>query len=135
MVTDAKELPVPVVRDRRGNLAFVESRGVPFAFKRVYYLFDIPSGARRGGHAHYEQDEWLIALSGSFDVILWDGKAEKRFTLNRPDRALFIPKGLWRELENFSSGAVCLVLNTGFFDEADYIREKEAFLRVKHSTK
>ncbi len=130
-VEDAILIDIPVVHDRRGNLAFVESRGVPFRFRRVYYLFDVPSGARRGGHAHRRQDEWLIALSGSFDVILWDGRAEKRITLNRPDRALHIPRGLWRELENFSSGAVCLVLNTDFFDEGDYIRNKEDFLGGK----
>ena len=130
-IRDAVMIDIPVVHDRRGNLAFIESKGLPFRFRRVYYLFDIPSGARRGGHAHRAQDEWLIALSGSFDVILWDGKQERRITLNRPDKALSIPRGLWRELENFSSGAVCLVLNTDFFDESDYIRRKEDFLGEK----
>ena len=93
----------------------------------MYYLFDVPSTAYRGGHAHIDQLELLVALSGSFDVKLNDGKTETFVTLNKPDKGLLIKKGMWRELENFSSGAVCLVLASGVFDETDYIRDFEVF--------
>ncbi len=123
---------VPVIRDHRGNLAFLQHADLPFDFKRIYYLFDVPSGARRGGHAHKRQTELLIALSGSFDVILHDSVKRQRFQLNRPDRGLLIPPGIWRELENFSANSICLVLNTDNFDESDYIRDFDEFLRVKN---
>jgi len=122
---------LPVVEDARGNLTFIQEGIVPYAFKRIYYLFDVPSGAERGGHAHKEQHEILIALSGSFDVILDDGTDKKTYTLNRPNKGLHIPEGLWRELQNFSSGAVCLVIAQDVFDEEDYIREYEDFLKFK----
>jgi dTDP-4-dehydrorhamnose 3,5-epimerase-like enzyme len=95
--------------------------------KRVYYLYDVPSDAYRGGHAHIEQLEFLVALSGSFEVILDDGTSKKSITLNKPNKGLLIPTGMWRELENFSSGAVCLVIASGEFDESDYIREYDQF--------
>lgn len=126
---DIEIIPVPVIRDHRGNIGVVEKSTLPFAIKRVYYLFDVPSGAVRGGHSHIEQEEVLVALSGSFDVILKDGIHSKRVTLNRPDQGLFIPKQTWRELENFSSGSVCLVFSSGEFDEADYIRDFEDFIQ------
>jgi len=122
---------LPVVEDARGNLTFIQEGIVPYAFKRIYYLFDVPSGAERGGHAHKEQHEILIALSGSFDVILDDGTDKKTYTLNRPNKGLHIPDGLWRELQNFSSGAVCLVIAQDVFDEEDYIREYKDFLKFK----
>ncbi len=121
-------LDIPKVEDYRGNLAIIEKDVVPFAIKRVYYLFDVPSSAQRGGHAHKEQMELLIAVSGSFDVVLKDGKSTQTVTLNKPDKGLLIKTNVWRELENFSSGSVCLVLNSGEFDEADYIRDYGAYL-------
>ena len=118
---------IPVIRDVRGNLAVVEKDTIPFEIKRVYYLYDVPTDAYRGGHAHKEQKEFLIALSGSFDVLLDDGSSKKRVMLSKPNQGLLIPAGIWRELENFSSGSVCLVLASDIFDEADYIRDYDAF--------
>lgn len=124
-------IEVPVVEDVRGNLGFIQKDLLPFEFKRVYYLFDVPSNAFRGGHSHLEQQEVLIALSGSFEVVLNDGFEKKSFVLNKPNIGLFIPNGIWRELENFSSGAVCLVLASDVFMEEDYIRDFDAFLNSK----
>ncbi|NMH26662.1 sugar 3,4-ketoisomerase [Flavobacterium silvaticum] len=121
-------IQIPVVRDHRGNLGIVEGNTIPFALKRVYYLFDVPSGAKRGGHSHIEQEELLLALSGSFDVILHDGLKQHRITLNKPDTGLLVPKQTWRELENFSSGSVCMVISSGEFDESDYIRDFDSFI-------
>ncbi|MES2486368.1 MAG: FdtA/QdtA family cupin domain-containing protein [Bacteroidota bacterium] len=131
-LSDIKIIDLPVIEDSRGNLAFIQEGIVPYAFKRVYYLFDIPSGAERGGHAHIEQNEVLIALSGSFDVILDDGSLRESYTLNRPGKGLHITTGIWRELENFSSGAICLVIAEDVFSEADYIREYADFLTYKN---
>ncbi len=128
-------ITVPVVRDYRGNLAFLQWNDLPFEFKRVYYLFDIPSGAKRGGHAHREQTELLIALSGSFDVILDDAVSKKKIHLNNPEKALLIPPGIWREIENFSANSICLVLNSDLFTEEDYIRNYEDFIRLKTHSK
>ena len=124
-------IEVPVVEDVRGNLGFIQKDLLPFEFKRVYYLFDVPSNAFRGGHSHLEQQEVLIALSGSFEVVLNDGFEKTSFVLNKPNIGLFIPNGIWRELENFSSGAVCLVLASDVFMEEDYIRDFDAFLNSK----
>lgn len=124
-------IEVPVVEDVRGNLGFIQKDLLPFEFKRVYYLFDVPSNAFRGGHSHLEQQEVLIALSGSFEVVLNDGFEKKSFVLNKPNIGLFIPNGIWRELENFSSGAVCLVLASDVFMEEDYIRDFDAFMNSK----
>ena len=118
---------IPKIADPRGNLAVMEKETLPFSIERVYYLFDVPSGAYRGGHAHKECMELLIALSGSFEVILDNGSQKKRVMLNNPTQGLLIPTAMWRELENFSSGAVCLVLASHTYDEADYIREYKAF--------
>ncbi|SFE80972.1 sugar 3,4-ketoisomerase [Flavobacterium xueshanense] len=126
-----KLLKIPVVEDTRGNLAFIQKDFLPFEFKRVYYLFDVPSNAYRGGHSHILQQELLIALSGSFEVVLQDGAVKKSFLLNKPNVGLLIPTGIWRELENFSSGAVCLVLASDVFDEEDYIRDFDEFLISK----
>jgi dTDP-4-dehydrorhamnose 3,5-epimerase-like enzyme len=130
-LSDVRWINLPVVRDKRGNLAFLQWKDMPFTFKRVYYLYDIPSGARRGGHAHLQQNELLIAVSGSFDVIIDDGRQRKTFHLNSPEKALLIPEGIWREIENFSANSICLVLNSEEFSEKDYIRDYEEFVKKK----
>ena len=127
-----KRIKLPKIKDRRGNLSVVEKDVIPFESKRVYYLYDVPSGARRGGHAHKEQHEFLIALSGSFNVIIDDGKAKTSYTLNKPDEGLLIPSGYWRELEDFSSGGICLVLASAEFLEEDYIRDYKEYLSFKN---
>lgn len=124
-------ISLPKIEDPRGNLSVIEKDIIPFEIKRVYYLYDVPSGAERGGHSHKSQKEFLIALSGSFDVILNDGKQEKTITLNKPNKGLLIGTEIWRELKNFSSGAVCLVIASDIFDENDYIRDFEEFLDSK----
>lgn len=126
---------IPKIEDNRGNLSVIENDVVPFEMKRVYYLYDVPSGAERGGHSHKEQKEFLIALSGSFDVILNDGSEQKTVTLNKPYEGLLINPGIWRELNNFSSGSVCLVIASAVFDEADYIREFDAFMAFNATDK
>lgn len=130
-INEIQLLKIPVVEDVRGNLGIIQSDFLPFEFKRVYYLFDVPSTAFRGGHAHINQQEVLIALSGSFEVTVNDGIEEKRYLLNKPNVSLLIPTGIWRELENFSSGAVCLVLASDDFLEEDYIRDFDEFLISK----
>jgi dTDP-4-dehydrorhamnose 3,5-epimerase-like enzyme len=122
---------IPVVEDTRGNLAFIQEDVIPFDFKRVYYLFDVPTNAYRGGHAHKDQEEFLIPLSGSFEVILDNGFEKKIYFMNKPNVGLLIPTGYWRELQNFSSGAVCLVLASDVFSEDDYIRDYNEFLATK----
>jgi len=121
-----KELPR--IQDNRGNLTFIEEgRHIPFSFERVYYLYDVPGGSSRGGHAHRELEQLIVAVSGSFDVTLDDGTNRKTVTLNRPYQGLYICPLIWRELDNFSSGSVCLVLASRFYDEDDYFREFDAF--------
>lgn len=129
---DVQLIEIPKIKDRRGNLSVIEGDTIPFDAKRVYYLYDVPGGSRRGGHCHIEQQEFLIALSGSFDVVLKDGKSKKVMTLNKPNIGLLIVDGIWRELENFSSGAVCLVMSSAVFDEADYIRNYKDFKLFKN---
>lgn len=128
-VTNCELIVIPKIPDTRGNLSVIEHDLIPFEIKRVYYLYDVPAGAERGGHAHKEQSEFLIALSGSFDVILNDGLTENRITLNKPFEGLLITEGIWRELKNFSAGSVCLVLASAIFEEDDYIREFSAFMK------
>lgn len=125
------EIPKISDPDGRGNLSVIEGDILPFTIKRVYYLYDVPSNSTRGGHAHIELMQCLIALSGSFDVVLDDGENKKVVTLNRPDVGLIIPTGIWRELENFSSGGVCLSLVSDVYKESDYIREYPDFLSFK----
>ena len=120
-------IDLPKIEDPRGNLSVIEKDILPFSIKRVYFLYDVPSGAERGGHAHKEQMEFLIALSGSFEVFLDNGSEVESVYLNLPNKGLLIPKNYWRELKNFSSGAVCLVLSSGEFDEEDYIRDFDNF--------
>ena len=123
-----KIIDIPKINNKNGNIGVIENSTIPFDVKRVYYLFDIPSGSRRGGHAHKKLKQVLIAISGSFDVILKDGKSKETITLNRPDKGLLIENNIWRELENFSSGSVCLVLASEEFSEDDYIRNYKEYL-------
>ncbi len=131
-IHDAITLDITKVHDTRGNLSVIEGNAVPFEMKRVYYLYDIPSGGKRGGHSHKECQELLVALSGSFDVIVNDGNEQKTVTLNKPNIGLLIPNGIWRELENFSSGSVCLVLASDVFKEEDYMRDFAEFKLSKN---
>ncbi|MCL4164990.1 UNVERIFIED_CONTAM: hypothetical protein GTU68_014587 [Idotea baltica] len=121
-------IDIPKVHDERGILAVIEKDIIPFAIKRVYYLYDVPSDSYRGGHAHKVQQSIIIALSGSFEVVVDDGKTKKRITLNKPNQGLYIPTQIWREIENFSSGAVCLVLASTDYDETEYIRDYKKFV-------
>ena len=125
-------IEIPKIEDRRGNLSVIEKDCIPFGIKRVYYLYDVPSDAYRGGHAHKEQLEFLIALSGSFNVVLDNGKNKQTITLNKPNKGLLIPTGVWRELEDFSAGSVCLVLASDEFLESDYIRDYNDFKSFKN---
>ena len=118
-----KILNLPKITDARGNLTFIEGmRHVPFTIRRVYYLYDVPAGAMRGGHAHKQLEQFVIAASGSFTVVVDDGKKRRKFFLNRPHYGLYIPRMVWRELENFSSGSICVVLASEEYDESDYYR-------------
>lgn len=129
---ECKLIDFPIIHDERGNLTFVEGEvHVPFEMKRVYYLYDVPGGAERGGHAHRELQQVIIAMSGSFDVVLNDGEEEKRVHLNRSYRGLYIPTMIWRELDNFSSGSVCMVLASNRFTEDDYLRDYQEYLDLK----
>ncbi|WP_310379235.1 FdtA/QdtA family cupin domain-containing protein [Flavobacterium sp.] len=126
---DIQIISLPKIEDRRGNLSVIEGDTIPFDIKRVYYVYDIPSGAERGGHAHKNLQQFLVALSGSFDVILNNGKQKSTVTLNKPNVGLLIKPGIWRELANFSSGAVCLVVASDVYIEEDYIRNLKEFKR------
>lgn len=123
-----KIIDIPKINNTRGNIGVIENDTIPFDVKRVYYLFDVPSGAKRGGHAHKKLKQVILAISGSFDVVLKDGKSKEIVTLNRPDKGLLIENNIWRELENFSSGSVCLVLASEEFSENDYIRSYKDYL-------
>ena len=117
--------------DARGNLSFIENtRHIPFEINRVFYLYDIPAGETRAGHALRECQQYIISISGSFDVIVDDGKEKRRYLLNRPWIGLFLPPLFWRELENFSTGSVCLVLASDLYDENSYIRDYDEFIQI-----
>ena len=126
-----QRITIPKIADIRGNLSVIEKETIPFSIHRGYYLSDVPGGSYRGGHAHTTLTQFLIALSGSFNVVLHDGLEQRTITLNRPDEGLLIPTGIWRELDNFSSGSVCLVLASEVFNEGDYIRDFDRFLAMK----
>ena len=132
-IYDCVVLPLNKIHNRAGNITILEGKlNVPFDIKRIYYLYDIPGGEARGGHAHKELFQLIVAASGAFDVLLDDGVNKKVVTLNRPDYGLFIVPGIWRELYEFSSGAVCLVLASQKFDEDDYLREYDNFIFYKN---
>lgn len=135
-VFDSTIIQLPVVHNVAGNItALNNSEGIiPFEVKRLYYLYDIPGGESRGAHAHKELQQLIIAASGSFDITLDDGKTKRTFNLSRPYLGLYMPSGLWRELDNFSSGAICLVLASHIYDEKDYIRIYADFKKFKGST-
>lgn len=128
-LADVKVIELPRIADPRGNLTFVEGgRHVPFDIQRVYYLYDVPGGEGRGGHAHKELEQVVIAASGSFTIVLDDGEERRSFFLNRSYFGLYVPKMLWRELEDFSSGSVCLVLASRPYEEEDYYRDYDQFV-------
>ncbi|MDH5546802.1 MAG: FdtA/QdtA family cupin domain-containing protein [Gammaproteobacteria bacterium] len=133
-ISKCKMVELPKISDPRGNLTFIEGGNhVPFNIKRVYYLYDVPGGAERGGHAHKELSQLIIAMSGSFDVLIDDGKEKQRFHLNRSYQGLYICPMIWRELDNFSSGSVCMVLASNYYDESDYYRDYKTFLAAAKS--
>jgi len=127
-IENCRIIGLPKIQDPRGNLTFIEGgRHVPFDIKRVFYLYDVPGGAERGGHAHSRLQQMIIAMAGSFDVILDDGYVKQRFHLNRSFYGLYIEPMIWREMDNFSTGSVCMVLASEPYDETDYFREYEDF--------
>lgn len=124
-------IDLPKISDPRGNLTFIEGgQHIPFDIRRVYYLYDVPGGAERGGHAHKELSQLIVAMSGSFDVILDEGNEKKRFHLNRSYQGLYICPMIWRELDNFSSGSVCMVLASNAYDESDYYRDYNEYIKA-----
>jgi hypothetical protein len=128
-VFDCNIITLPRIHNPAGNITAVNnSKEIPFDTKRVYYLYDVPGGESRGGHAHKNLEQFIIAASGSFDLIIDDGHVKRTFHLSRPYYGLYMPSGLWREIDNFSSGSICLVLASELFDEEDYIREYSEFL-------
>jgi hypothetical protein len=135
-INDCRIIELPKISDPRGNLSVIEGGiNVPFDIKRVYYLYDVPGGSARAGHGHKELQQLIIAMSGSFDVIVDDGYERQKFQLNRSYYGLYIPKMMWREVENFSSGGVCLVLASTVYDESDYYRNYEDFTALVHNNK
>jgi len=130
-VRGCKIIDLPKISDPRGNLTFIEPpKHVPFDIARVYYLYDVPGGAERGGHAHKDLQQLIIAMSGSFDIVLDDGVNKERIHLNRPYFGLYVNTMVWRELDNFSSGSVCMVLASIPYDESDYYRDYEEFIHA-----
>jgi hypothetical protein len=130
-LSNCKIVDLPKIADPRGNLTFIEGeRNIPFEIKRVYYLYDVPGGATRAGHGHKTLQQLIIAMSGSFDVTLDDGTARQRYHLNRSYNGLYVCSMMWREIDNFSSGSVCMVLASDFFDESDYFRYYDGFLEA-----
>lgn len=126
-----KIIDLPKIEDPRGNLTFIEGgRHIPFEIKRAYYLYDVPGGSHRGGHAHKDLHQLLIAMSGSFDITLDDGRTKFKYHLNRSYYGLYIPPMIWREIDNFSSGSVCMVLASELYLEDDYYRDYDEFSRV-----
>lgn len=127
-------IQLPKFLDSRGNLSFVEQNNhIPFTIRRTYWLYDVPGGESRGGHAYKENEEFIVALSGCFDVILDDGKEKMIYTLNRSYYGLYVPKGLWREMENFSTNSLAMILSSTEYDANDYVRDYEVFLKLKNN--
>jgi dTDP-4-dehydrorhamnose 3,5-epimerase-like enzyme len=126
-------IQLPKILDKRGNLSFFENeKQLPFALQRVYWIYDVPGGEMRGGHAYKELQEFIVALSGSFDVVLHDGRQEHRFTLNRSYYGLYVPKMIWRSIENFSTNSLALIAANGAYNEQDYIRDFPQFIQMKN---
>jgi hypothetical protein len=131
-IDDCNLIDLPIISNRKGNITPIEgSHNIPFPIARVYYLFDVPGGASRGGHAHRELEQLVVSIMGAFDVLLDDGHKRKTIRMDRAYYGLYIPRMIWRELENFSSGAICLVLASLPYDEKDYLRSYDDFLRQK----
>lgn len=131
-IDSCKIVNLPRFLDSRGNLSLVEQLNhIPFEIKRTYWVYDVPGGENRGGHAFRKNDEFIVALSGAFDVIVDDGKKKKQFTLNRSYYGLYVPAGLWREMENFSTNSVALEFGSIHYDEQDYIRDYSEYLKLK----
>lgn len=131
-IEDAKIIELPKFTDPRGNLSFVEQLNhIPFEIKRTYWIYDVPGGETRGGHAYRENQEFVVALSGAFDVIVDDGTNKKKFTLNRSYYGLYVPAGLWREMENFSTNSLALEFSSIHYDERDYIRDYDEYIKLK----
>lgn len=127
-INECRIIEQPKIHDPRGNLTFIESgQHVPFKIERIYYIYDVPGGSIRGSHAHKELHQFIIAMSGSFDVTLFDGKESVKFSLNRSHYGLYVCPMMWRTIDNFSSGSVCLVLASSYYDETDYIRDISDF--------
>ena len=132
-IQEAKIIELPKFPDRRGNLSVVEEfKDIPFKIERTYWIYDVPGGETRGGHAYRENREFVVALSGSFDVVLDDGKEKKLFSLNRSYYGLYVPEGMWRQMRNFSTNSLALVLSSTKYSEGDYIRDYQEFLKLKH---
>lgn len=132
-VYDCSVIQLPKIYNPSGNITAVNGGNeIPFDIRRVYYLYDVPGGESRGGHAHLELQQMIIAASGSFDVALDDGKVKRTYSLSRPYMGLYLPSGIWRELNNFSSGAICLVLASDLYSEEDYIRSYDDFINYKN---
>lgn len=132
MSNTAHIIQLPKFEDPRGNLSFIEEwKHIPFKIERTYWIYDVPGGEIRGGHAFKEQQELIVALSGSFDVLIDDGKNKQVFSLNRSYYGLYVPAGLWRQMQNFSTNSLALVLSSTKYEEADYIRDYDAFLKFK----
>ena len=133
-IQDVKIIDIPKIIDSqgRGKLSVIEKDIIPFDIKRVYYLYDVPSDAYRGGHAHKNLIQFMIPLSGSFDVLVDDGNSKKKIMLNKPNKGLLIPVGIWREMDNFSSGSICMVLASDYFNEEDYFRNYREFKKFKN---
>ena len=130
-LNDVKIINLPKFLDRRGNLSFVEEEThIPFNIERCYWLYDVPGGEERGGHAYKDNCEFIIALSGSFDVVLDDGKEKKTYSLNRSYKGLYVPNGLWRIMNNFSTNSLALILSSTKYNELDYIRSYDEFLKM-----
>ncbi|WP_321480227.1 FdtA/QdtA family cupin domain-containing protein [uncultured Bacteroides sp.] len=131
-IGEAKIIELPKILDRRGNLSVIEEfKNIPFKIERTYWIYDVPGGEKRGGHAYKENQEFIVALSGSFDVILDDGKEKKTFSLNRSYYGLYVPKGLWRQMENFSTNSLALILASTPYNENDYIYDYDEFKNYK----
>ncbi len=135
-IADVKIVELPKFLDARGNLSFVEQNNhIPFEIKRTYWIYDVPGGENRGGHAFKQNEEFIVALSGAFDVIVDDGTEKKKFTLNRSYYGLYVPAGLWREIENFSTNSLALEFGSEHYSKEDYIRKYDEFLKLKSDGK